>query len=653
MTGRMMVGSTFRALWPLLPLFAVMVGGAGAETVGSVTFTPPPGWTARVQDGLATLTPAGGAAQGALLLIPDQAVSGDVRTWFAATVTDLSRDGTVTERSSVEARELRPGTTLLLQLLNVRLAQGVQYRSYTALVTAGKATLYVLVAPSRAAFEAHQPALVALLNPPATGGAVAATGKAGTLLGPRATLPAVKAQNAAAFLASGGTPETQAIPDEFRCYRERAGDSLSPELTLQILPGGKYRTPYGAGSFRVNKDGSLIKTEWQGGPLAGASGYLNLDDWGQTLSLSNVGEGVLEDDIDFECYQRGPRENLQLLQFRLKTPAPASYPCVLQDGSGRSGGTLEILPNRAYRLNGKTGTYSVDFRSDQDDDWSDLDFSGGALDDATGTYQEDEDGVRELSVFRPKMTCSKVVKPTPIPRYGAGQAPAPPRGSGGLEGAYATWRVDVATSCGGLCWSMYVFDKTGYVYTNEPDESLAEADCRRTRPNGLPVCEVYRVQGATIRFGQEKAEAFARVGRDLEIGGQTYQRIVALDGLKLAATYESRSGFGGATSTTVGLFQNEYTFTRAGTFVSARSGGVSSTLTTDGTAAGDVIGGVSSSTQGGSRGTYRFVGHALELTFADGHVERKFAFALPDKAGKADLDLLRLGGSSYTVPDGK
>ncbi|PNY82027.1 hypothetical protein CVO96_12195 [Deinococcus koreensis] len=431
------------------------------------------------------------------------------------------------------------------------------------------------------------------------------------------------------------------------------GDSLSPELALQILPGGKYRTPYGAGTFRVVRDGSLVKTDWQSGPLSGAYGYLRLDDWGQTLSLNNVGEDVLEDDISFECYQRGPREERQLLQFRLRTPAPGAYPCTLQDGSGKSGGTLEVLPGRAYRLNGKAGQYTVDFRSDQDEDWSDLEFSGGTLDEAIASYQEDETGVRELSVFRPKMKCSRVVKPTPMPRYGAARAPTPPKGSGGLEGAYATWRVDVMNLCGGLCWSMYVFDRGGYVYTDEPDEGLAEADCRRTRPNGLPVCEVYRVQGGTIRLGQDKPDPLVKVGRDLKIGGQTYQRIMPLDGLKLGAAYQSRSGFGSATSTTVALFRNEYTFTPQGTFVSDRSGGVSSTLTTDGTTMGDVIGGVTSSTRGGSRGTYRFVNHALELTFADGHVERKFAFALPDRNGKPDLGLLRLGGSSYTVVDKK
>ena len=66
-----------------------------------------------------------------------------------------------------------------------------------------------------------------------------------------------------------------------------------------------------------------------------------------------------------------------------------------------------------------------------------------------------------------------------------------------------------------------------------------------------------------------------------------------------------------------------------------------------------MIGGVAVTSKGGSGGTYRVTGYTLELTYADGHVEKKFAFALPDKNGKPDLGLLRIAGSTYTRQDGK
>ncbi|WP_216322222.1 hypothetical protein [Deinococcus aestuarii] len=641
-------------------LLALTAAWGGAQRLGDVSFTTPPGWTVQVEGGLATFTPDGGAAQGVMVLLPPQTVSGDARKWFAARVAQLSNDGEVLERSEVSSTQTASGTPLLVQAVSVRVARGTQQRFYTAVLSGGKATLAVLAVPGGDALKRFQPGLIALVNSVASPGQ-AASGAAAARppAGGKAPLPAVKPQNAAQFGAAGGDPESQVIPDEFRCYQVKEGSGLTPELVVQILPGGKYRTSSGAGSFGVSKDGSLRKTTWRGGPLNGASGYLNFGDHGQSFSLSDVGETAQTSGLRFECYQRGPMENLRLLQFRLKTPAPAPYPCVLSDGSGKSGGTLEILPGGAYRLGGQAGRVAVDFRSDQDEDWSDLEFTGGPLEGAIGSYSEDESGVREVSVFRPKMSCRSVTKPTPIPRYGTAKAPAPPRGSGGLTGAYAAWSPDTLAimgygGCGGtLCWSTRFFTKEGYVYTGEPEAGLDEADCSRTHPNGLPICEVYRVQAGKITFGGDKPETFRKEGRNLQIGGQTYEPMLPLQGVGLGGAYESKSFVGGGTSTTSGSFQRDLVFTPQGRFSLNRSGGVVSTATDTGTSLGNVIGGVAVTSKGGSGGTYRVTGYTLELTYAGGHVERKFAFALPDKSGKPDLGLLRIAGSTYTRQDGK
>lgn len=636
-------------------VLALALPSAHAEKVGNVQFTPPPGWTSRVQEGVASLTPAGGASQGLMLVIPTPGVSGEARAWFAARVRELSSDGQVTDRSEIQSVRAASGATLLIQGVTIKLAQGNQSRFYTAVLSGQQATLTVLVVPNLAQLEGAQPAMTALINsvqlPEQRPAQAAAPAQAP--LGKGAALPTVKAQNAAQFKAAGGNPENAVIPDEFRCYQEKVGSGLTPELTLQILPGGKYRTPYGSGTFTVNKDGSLRKVNWRGGVLDGASGYLNFDDYGQKLSLNDVGEDTLDRALDFECYQRGPRENLALLMFKLKTPAPGAYPCIVTDGSGKSGGRLEILAGGAYRLNGQAGRYRLDFRSDQDEDWSDLEFTGGPLDDASGTYQEDEDGVRKLRFYRPKLECQVVVKPTPLPRYGSGRAPAPPKGSGGLSGAYATWYADpLATlgygGCGGLCWDTLLFTKAGYVFTDEPDRSVDEADCTRTHPNGLPVCEVYRLQGGKIIIGSETPDSFKKVGANLVIGGRTYEPLLPLQGLKLSGKYVSQSFYGGGMSTTSASFYRELNFTPQGRFTQERSGGVVSNVTDTGTSLGNITGGVAASSESRNAGTYRVQGFTLELKFGDGHVEKRFTYALPGKNGQPDLDLLRIGGSSYT-----
>ena len=647
------------AVLALVILFAVP---AHAQKVGSVRFTMPPGWTVKLDGGTASFTPAGGAAQGLMLLLPDQAVSGEAAAWFENTIRGLASDGTITEQSEPTDTQTGAGR-LLTRGLSVKRPGGTQIRFYAALVSGKSATLSVLVVPDFAALKRWQPDLSSLLASTSGLASVAGLGTSNrdqpasvSSLGNKTALPDIKPQNAAQFQAAGGNPKTQPIPDEFRCYQSTSGDSFASELTVQLLPGGQYRTPYGSGSAVVKPDGSLIRLAWRGGPLDGSTGILRFDDYGQTFSLEEVGQAALGRSLYFECYQRGPRENLALLEFKIKTPAAARYACALQDGSGKSGGTLEILKGGQYRFGGQAGQFSTDFRSDQSQNWSNLEFIGGKLDGAKGTYAEDATGLRELGVSFPSLRCRHVTKPMPVVRYGTAKAPPAPKGSGGLSGAYVAWTPDplagfnVSYGCRGLCWFFAFFDKNGYVYTDEPDGGLGDADCSRTLPNGFPVCQVYRVQGGQLTIGQSKPQPFKRVGKALNIGGQMLESIAPLDGLKLNGTYGATSGFGGAGDVSVSLTQQGFVFTSQGQFVSSVS---RSTSIADPSTPADSKNTVYTSAQSSNSGTYRFVGNTLELTYGDGHVERKFAFLDLGKDSKPDTTWLRIGGSSYTVADGK
>ncbi|WP_420594680.1 hypothetical protein [Deinococcus sp.] len=606
----------------MLSLLILLTAWASAAKVGSLTFTPPPGWTVKIEKkDAATLTPPAGAAQGYLVLFPDIWVSGDVKSWFATTVKQLNGDLTVISESKVnlDAASAHP---FVFKSVELERSQGTEIRNYSALLSGNTATVYVALAPNDEAMKALTPSLVALINsqqPDKT-----------------APLPAVKPQNAGQFKAAGGDPDEQLIPDEFRCYQETEGDSLISELTVQILPGGKYRTLYGAGSFVVKKGKYSLEPVWSGGPLDGVDTNTNLalDDAGQRFELSGFKLNANDDRLNFECYQRGPRETLALLEFKFKTPAPAKYACTLKDDSAKSGGTLEILPNRGYRFGGQTGQFSTDFRSKQRDSRSTLEFTGGPLDGEDASYQEDENGVR--TVYFPSgsrgMDCLNVGKPNPAERYGSAKAPAPPKGSGGLSGAYVASYPDRRGNCDFTCWETYIFTKNGYVYTSEPDSSLAEADCSRTYPNGFPICEVYRVQGSSILIGDSKSP-FKKVGKTLEIDGHTFGPILPLDGLKLKGTYTFVSvrkpvdpvtfSFGIPVDLSPASSRFSYTFTPQGQF-----------------------------TAGDRTGTYRFVGNTLELKYKGGEMVRRFVYA-QTVSGKPDLRLLRIEGESYSLENKK
>ncbi|BDP43601.1 hypothetical protein DAETH_35700 (plasmid) [Deinococcus aetherius] len=667
-----------RSVWCLLLAWVSTLALAQTPArLGNLTYRVPPGWTTQTRNGVLTLTPRDlpSGQTAFILLSPDAPLTGELRPWFEARVRGLHGKVRVLNTTAVEAARAKDGSTVLSQGAVVVGGSGEpQYRFYVAGEFgqgAGRRAVFLLYqASSLDLVGRYQAGLNALADSvDLAGTAVAATPGAPTprpptpagaatrptpspTPSPGATLPAVRTLNAAEFVKAGGNPRETLIPGEFRCYEERRGDDVArPHLTVQILPGGGYRTSGGGGTFSVRKDGSLRKVRWQGGPLGGSSeGYLGFGDHGQDFSLGDVGP----QERDYECYQAGARENLARLEFSLKTPKPGKYPCVTGDGSNKGAGTLEILPGGRYRLGGGEGRYAVDLLSDQNEDWSDLEFAGGSLDGASGSYSEGEDGEREFSVFRPKVTCRLVVKPTPIPRYGTAKAPTPPRGSGGLSGAYASWQADVGGYCGGLCWSFYIFDKNGYVYTDEPETGLEDADCSRTRPNGLPVCEVYSFRGGQLTIGDGKPEPLRKkADGNYDLDGTTLTAIRPVTGLKLGGKYRSFSGSvspGGMTSSFSEVFLR---FLPDGRFSREAAGGASSTFTDNGTSSGTTTGGVTATGSRSNGGTYRFAGNTLELKYADGRVSRSFAFLPEMKGGQPNKGFVHLGGRDYSLQDGK
>lgn len=196
-----------------------------------------------------------------------------------------------------------------------------------------------------------------------------------------------------------------------------------------------------------------------------------------------------------------------------------------------------------------------------------------------------------------------------------------------------------------MCWEFLFFSKDGYVYTNEPDVGLEEADCTRTHPNGLPRCKVYRVEGNKIQIGTGKPLEFKVKGDSMTLGSRQFDRLLPLSGTPLSGAYESLIvtnavvALGGTTSRANLLFdkRGQFSFDRNSSTSMAGTGY-------------SVYVGNKDATAGG---TYKFTGNTLELKYQDGRMVRLFAAIPLDSKGKLMLTLLRLGGVTYYPDDGK
>ena len=651
-------------------VLSLAVGASAQQSNGQVSFTAPKGWAASSSQGGVlqyTHTSAGGV-DGALLIGQDMPLPNDPVRWLEQTARSLAGGQALSEQA-VQSEQLASGLTALYKvLIGGTPQQPVAY--VAALLHNGTSGVLVVFLSSdvenKNALEKDVDAVVESIRlsgkPTQTAGTTAAAGAGAKPAEPN--LPTVNPMNAAQFKAAGGNPARQIIPDEFRCYVKRKGDGLSPDLTVQVLPGGTYRTVYGNGTYQINKD---RKITWQGGPLNKADGSLDFDDYGQAFSLSDVSEDTQDTSLNFECYQRGPRENVALHNFKLRTPKPGSYSCVLADGQGDRG-ALEVGADNTYRFGGAAGRYRVDYRSDQDSARSSLTLRGEGDLEESGFYSEDETGLRVftltvptggdlISRSSPAWTCTAVAKPTPAPSlYGSEKAPAPPQGSGGLNGNFVhnragklvpvlqigpdfTSSMVLGSECpGNVCWAFAFFNPNGYVYTQEPKVDASEADCTRTYPNGLPRCEVYRVTGNTIQIGDRAPVPFTLTGSGLNLDGQRYDKLQPMDTLILRGSYESLE-------VTPNLYLGGSTSSLALTFGEGRTFSLSSDRSTTVMVPGATV---SNSNRAATlTGTYKFSGNTVELTYRDGRVVRQFA-ALPVEGGKITPTLLRIGGVTYS-----
>lgn len=652
-------------------LGSMLVGSAYAATFGNYVYTLPAGWTQAKQGGglVLTLPPKSAGDRATIRLTAGAALSGELKAWFAAQVAAFNKGAAVVTQTPVQADTDENGLPVLATVVVVKTGSGSEWRLFAATKAGNRAEMLVFSTSSVESFTAHQAELTAFFtdrlnfaNVKAPAAATAGTTTAPTppvsssppVVKATGTLPALAAPNVAQLVRAGLNPAKQPFPDEFRCYLSYNGSDYSkPAFALQILPNGRYRAPGGEGSYKMvqsSSSSSLNYLRWQGGPLAGTDdAYLLFDrTYGQQIQL----DGVTDDDLRLYCHQRGSAENHALVEFRRKDPQVGKYPCRSLDGKNTDMGTLELLTGRVYRYKGSTGKYSVNIMGKQRDDFSGVDFVGGQLDDVYSTYSEDELGEREFNRVLKNMRCSQIVKPIVEPKFGTVKAPAPPAGSGGVEGAFAQTVQNFYPNAS-LEHYFYIFNKNGYVFTGDPETSLADTDCTKTRPNGLPLCEVYSIKNGLITIGTDKPEKWERTATGYKLDGEALKRVTPLGNLKLAGDYESISTFTAVVGSGGGVFYNTLMFRKDGTFTREATGGVSITTTTDGTAFGETTGGVATSSERKNSGKYTFSGNTLTLTYGDGRVEKQFAYLPSTENGKPDLEWLYVGGRNYFLDDGK
>ncbi|WP_425146497.1 hypothetical protein [Deinococcus sp.] len=682
----------------LAALLCVWLSNARAATFGNYVYTLPPGWTQSQQNGTLILTPPDLKAgeRASVRLTPGAALQGDLSPWLSAQMQSYNAGAKVVTQTPIQAQTDSSGQPLLASVAVVQINGQPEWRFFIAGHPGNRAELLVIVTSSYQVFTAHQNELDAFSNgldyanvgsgtsaatgggkvtpPPAkTPAAQAPTTQTPATQSPATQSPATQPPTSGAppttsnlggsvpvpdlprLVAAGLDPQKQAIPDEFRCYLSyNSSDYSKPAFALQILPGNRYRAPGGEGSYQMvqTNSGSLSYLRWQGGPLAGTDDAFLLFDrrYGQRIQLDGVGK----DGLRLYCYQRGGAENHALVGFRRADPQVGAYPCRSTDGKNTDLGALEILAGRAYRYRGGTGKYTVNILGRQSDDFGDVDFIGGPLDNSSSPYSEDRLGERHFSGLPTRNArCSVIAKPIAEPRFGPNKAPAPPAGAGGLEGAYSYYVQNFYPNAR-LDHFFYIFFKNGYVYTDDPKTSLADADCTKSLPSGLPLCQVYTIKNGTITIGNHKPVKWEGTQEGYKLGGREMNPVKPLGNLKLAGEYKAVSSFTAVVGSGGGLFEDFLTFRKDGTFSIQHTGGVSINTTSDGTALGDVTGGVYSSTDRRNSGSYSFSGNTLTLKYGDGRVEQKFVY-LPqlDKQGKPDLEWLYLDGSNYFLEDPK
>ena len=455
----------------------------------------------------------------------------------------------------------------------------------------------------------------------------------------------------AEIVAAGIDPKNQFIPDEFHCYDESGADYSRPHMVVQITGPGQYESSYGGGTFVLEADDSYAPDiTWTSGPLTDAGGSLYFNDYGQTFS-PYVSFG--DTSVSYDCYQQGSSEGRALTVFRLKDPQAGTYQC--QDVETGQTQPLELLPGSAYTLGGQRGTYGVTDLLEGGGGSSQINWLTGPLAEGDARYNEEEGtGYREIrmstsenySWFESSSTlsvvCSAVGEPVSSARYGDGVAPPVEGNEQPLSGFFYRGEYVSSGMTGSVQPAFYLFFPSGYVYTGDIEGDLADIDCARTKPNGTPFCDTYRISRNFITIGNNGPEAFSLENGVPVLEGEAMSPVVSgittLDGHFWANYFYSVGVCIGEYAVCSSTYLEwEYLFTPDGRFEytsSDQSMGSSNFGDMGGASYG---GGGSEYNSGG----YTITGNVIELRFDDGKVEKKFIMI-------TDPEHFVMGSQSYS-----
>ncbi len=444
-------------------------------------------------------------------------------------------------------------------------------------------------------------------------------------------------------------PESQLIPDAFRCYREKPGsDYLWPDMIIQIPTKGVYQSSFGNGRYQMLQKKTVQKIRWQTGPLEGRESHLRYDRYGQRFELSSR---IQDQHYKFHCFQRGASEQHALASYRLRDPQPGNYQC--RDLKSGKQQTLRLAADLNYRLGSARGSYRVEeIIGKPGESSSRIIWVSGPLAEEgknkKARYSEEEGtGLRTLRISttwnrfvmgtggsssKLSAICTASGEPIHFQKYGASQAPAPPPEAGGLEGFYYTmenrfgyWNQESADAP-----RYYSFFSGGYLYKGEPEGDPGNTDCSRTLPNGAPLCVTYFITDGYIRIGQEKAQPFRHTKKILHIGDKQYVPVPkpAINRLDGQFSHSSFSKWGTMDWGGSSYQKTIFTFTPEGRFSQQNEGQTNHAF--DAGPTGMNIPGASiygiGSHQDSNSGTYSIEGHTITFHYNDGRVLRHFAW---------------------------
>ena len=452
----------------------------------------------------------------------------------------------------------------------------------------------------------------------------------------------------AAAVAAGHDPVHAFLGDTFECHDEADAEVAAPELSIGFSGDGGYATPDGVGRVGIadGEDAPSRRHEFRGGPLDGRRVHLVFDDFGQRFELDANG-------TTHQCYQRGASAARAVALARLATPQAGDYRCREAEG-GRA--TLSIDADGRYAVGEEAGTWTL---SDVVGNESGrMAFSGGPLDGESARYSEEPDnGYRSFSVstsrrFGPlglggasstlALTCESFGPPVTMPLYGPAPAPALASAPSGPTGFW--WHTDILTSVNDSHAEVrhLLLRPDGYAFAGTPP--TAGVDCGRTRPNGLPFCDAWTLEGETLRlhrpYGEPREIRLGLEGGTLrEIRGERARPVVAVDPGALVGERENLSYF---QSGCVGLGYCSYGLTRRalglaadGRFRLERSGEGGSSF--DGSATGGVSTYAVGSSNASFIGDWSVAGNTLELAYDSGRTVRHFVVADDGSIGVGEL----------------